>query len=130
MIGSLFDIGYDQVTHDQLIERIVETDLSIIIKSVAQVYQTLYDQSTYTINCGNCESFAHDVISLFGKGEVFWHDEMLDCSEKEVAYWSHCFVWFDNRAYDSQCPEGVDQWRELSCFVNNPLAKEPELQIV
>jgi len=47
-----------------------------------------------------------------------WHDEQPDCNEDEAFDWSHKFICYKGRYYDSQSPEGVDNWRELSCFQN------------
>ena len=130
MKGTLADIGYDANKHDALIEKVKGrnlTDIAEVIRAVAGVYQTLYDQDAYEINCGCCEDFAADVIAvLTGDGretdELFaaWHDNMLDCTEGEADWWSHKFVVYKGRYYDSQAPEGVDEWRQLPAFQNNP----------
>jgi len=121
MKGQLAEIGYEQSKHDAGIKAITATDLPAIIVAVAELYQDLYDQSPYYINCGNCEEFAHDVQDVFGRGEPFWQDEMSDCTELEAVYWSHKFLQVDGRFYDSQSPEGVDNWRELPLFATQPV---------
>lgn len=120
MKGHLSEVGYDQHTHDEMLKGIAAKDLPGIIVALVEVYERLYDQSAYEINCGNCEEFAADVIALYGQGELVWHDNMPDCTPEESDWWAHCFVMVDGRFYDSQTPDGVDHWRELPCFANNP----------
>jgi hypothetical protein len=123
MKGQLSEIGYDAKKHDAEIAKVCDrglTEISDLIEAVVQVYQTLYGQDDYEINCGNCEDFAHDVIDLMG-GEVI--DREGDGSNALVAVWndemdpehdgSHCFIRYRNRFYDSQIPEGTDDWRNL-----------------
>ncbi len=128
MKGHLSDIGYEQKQHDDLIQAVKDRRLPIsdTIEAVAEVYETLYNQDPYEINCGNCEEFAADVIDALGMVEgdtitALWHDEMPDCTAQENVWWSHKFIRFQGRYYDSECPEGVDEWRELPCFQNNPV---------
>jgi hypothetical protein len=126
MIGQLAEIGYDQDKHDAGIGAITATTLPAIIEAVTEVYRDLYDQSPAEINCGNCEEFAHDVKDAYGCGEPLWHDEMPDCSDSESVWWAHKFLEVDGRFYDSECPEGVDNWRELPCFANNPISTDTQ----
>ena len=128
MKGHLSEVGYDSDQHDQKINALKNKGLSITesIEAVVIIYQALYQQDAYEINCGNCEEFAHDVISVFTGGNGWinetddlcatWHDEQPDCSEDEKYCWSHKFICYKDKYYDSQSPEGVENWRELSCF--------------
>ncbi len=98
------------------------TEIEDLIDATVAVYERLYGQDAYHINCGNCEDFAHDVLDLLG-GETddlrgVWHDNMKDCTSREADEWAHCFIMFNGRFYDSQSSEGVDKWRELSAFVS------------
>ena len=122
MIGLLSEIGHVAEDHDAGIKQIKATTIETIIDAVCDRYFRLYSQTAQEINCGNCESFAHDVVGILGSGEVFWHEELLDCSKREAAYWSHCFILYNGKAYDSETPKGVNRWRDLPCFRNNPLA--------
>lgn len=92
------------------------TNITDIIDSLVALYRELYAADAYEINCGSCYDFACDLIDIYGSGDALWHDDMLDCTEQEAAYWSHCFTRINNKYYDSECPEGVDNWRELPCF--------------
>lgn len=100
-----------------------------MITKAIQYFLKAYDESPYQINCGLCEEFATDVLKRLGhpyKDEtdercMLWHDNMPDCTEEEAAHWSHCFIKWDGKFYDSECPEGVTEWRKLPIFVNNPL---------
>jgi hypothetical protein len=119
MKGHLSGLGYEQKAHDQMIAEITVTDIPEIVVAICAVYKRLYDQNPYEINCGNCEEFAADLIAVCGKGNMFWHDEMEDCTTEEEKWWAHCFVEVDGRFYDAECPNGVDNWRQIPCFVNN-----------
>lgn len=101
------------------------------IHAITRYYQTEYDLTPYDTNCGSCEEFAQDVIEHLGLEEgdeiaACWHDEMPDCTAEEAWYWSHKFILYQGKYYDSECPEGVTEWRELPCFRNHPVPK-PEV---
>ena len=85
------------------------------------------------INCGNCGCFADDLES-FGFGIAVWGDEI------ERKYWTpgienlcpdwfthfapgHCFILYEDRIYDSECPEGVDHVDKLP-FYQRQLASD------
>ena len=124
MKGPLECIGYCKETHDEAIEAVRQrglTEIEDLIDATVCIYERLYGQEAYDINCGNCENFAHDVIRLLGGWtddlKAVWQDDMKDCTSREVDE-SHCFIMFNGRFYDSQCSEGVDQWRELPVFAS------------
>lgn len=68
------------------------------------------------INGGDCEAFA-GLIEDQGFGEAMWGDELYDyqwsgCArswDDWVGFFApyHCFIRFEGRYYDSECPEGV-----------------------
>jgi hypothetical protein len=102
--------------------------------------------SLYDINNGNCEMFAQDVCDALGGENsllsVEWADSYSvdgDGDEWDVALiqktwpkcqpthgltWndvrlsvpSHAWIVFQNRHYDAECPEGVDNFFELPLF--------------
>lgn len=124
MKGHLSEIGYDQRRHDAEIEKIRKrglTDISKVIRAVVKVYEKLYDQDAATINCGNCEELAHDVISLMG-GEsgslvAVWNDELDETvNDGDCQKPSHCFIRYRGKYYDSETPEGVSEWEDLPIF--------------
>ncbi len=114
--------------HDQRIHALKNKGFTIsdAIKSIVAIYEDLHGLDDYKINCGNCEEFACDVIAVVTGGDgvtneskelyATWHDEQPDCKEYEKDEWSHKFIYYRGRYYDSQSPEGEDNWRDLSCF--------------
>jgi len=95
-----------------------------IIHKILEVYAIQHGVDAWHINCGQCEDFALDVIEAMGLDSfsMFWHDGMPDCTEEEAYTFAHCFIRYDGRFYDSECPEGVDSWRELPYFIAAALA--------
>lgn len=60
------------------------------------------------INTGMCEEYAGDLCELLPGAESLWNDD-LDTSQDS----GHCFTFYRDRYYDSECPEGVRDWRDL-----------------
>lgn len=89
------------------------------IREMLTVYAVQHGVDAWHINCGQCEDFARDVVEAMGlnSDSMFWHDDMSDCTEDEAYTFAHCFIKYAGRFYDSECPEGVDSWRELPYFI-------------
>lgn len=64
------------------------------------------------INEGWCADFADAVWRLFGDGVEVVNDEDLG----NVVY-THTFLKLGDRYYDSECLDGVDDWRQLPCLL-------------
>jgi len=101
------------------------SELELTIGEQVELVTEKYGDSAMEINSGNCELFAIGVIEAFGGYRLgaweCWADAMTDCSTQEGHTWSHCFIIFQGRYYDSECPEGVNAWRDLPFFVRNPI---------
>lgn len=78
-----------------------------------------------TINAGNCGDFANEIDDQIPGAIAVWGDELESSfwSEqfKMLAFWQdivwgHCFVMFNGRFYDSECPLGCDYPNELPFF--------------
>jgi hypothetical protein len=91
------------------------------IRKLLAVYADNYGLDAWHINCGECKEFALDVVEALGGDTdqlgAYWHDDMPDCTEVEAYTFAHCFIRYAGRFYDSECPEGVDSWRELPYFI-------------
>lgn len=89
-------------------------------------YKAEYGVSAYEINNGMCEDFADD-IEYIGFGNTTWGDEL------PIEWWSppirniidewlegyapyHCFIMYEDKFYDSECPEGCDYADELPYY--------------
>jgi hypothetical protein len=113
----LEEAGYCQELHDDTLAAIkakMPMSTADVIREVAGLYERHYGVSPSDINKGMCEDFSTDVLTVIGRGEVFWADDMLDGSWEE--HGAHAFFWLDGKYYDSESPEGVDDWKHLSFF--------------
>jgi len=86
---------------------------------------TWNDESPANINKGNCDSFAHDICMRFEDGEIYWGDEIPNFEWEDYYDPSgHCFFYFETEMgngdtglyYDSECPDGVKDPRQLPFF--------------
>ena len=96
----LAEIDYNQTTHDEGIDLIKQeklTSITDIINNLVSLYKYLYNVTPYQINCGMCEDFDYD---------------------KDIGG-THYFVCYKGKYYDSECPEGVEDWKQLPAFMNN-----------
>jgi hypothetical protein len=106
----LAEAGYDAEKHDAKIAAVRRRNLpniGKIIEAVADAYASLYDCE---INNGLCEDFAADVCSLVPGAEAWWDDEL---GKRPPETGSHKIIVFQGRYYDSECPEGTDDWKTL-----------------
>jgi hypothetical protein len=70
-----------------------------------------YGYSAEEINDGQCWDFAEDLQKLFPEGEVQDNRTLTGRDEG----WDHAFFRLDGRYYDSETPNGVDDWMQLPC---------------
>lgn len=104
-------------------ESLTPNSIPEAVIQLRELYDKHFDLSPKGINCGSCADFATDLIEIVGRGEVCWWDEM-DPTEDELAgitkyetyLPSHAFARIDGKIYDSQSPEGVDDWRDLHIY--------------
>ena len=100
-----------------------------ITQEIENLCDQYYDQLGLTakkINSGECGNFAADIVDL-GFGEDIWGDEL------PYNYWSksiqeiwdeflefyaggHCFIRYNGKYYDSQCPQGCNYPNELPYY--------------
>ncbi len=116
----LCEAGYEDAKHNLHIESIRKQKLPInkVIPAVVNLYIDLYEQDAIEINNGMCEDFAADVCSLVSNAKAFWLDEINpiikdEFGEKIRNITAHKVIKYRGRYYDSQCPEGTTNWKEL-----------------
>jgi len=78
------------------------------------------------INNGNCGEFANDVADQIPGAYAIWGDDLCPIlwSYKVIRLpdWftnfapGHCFIMYDGRFYDSECPDGCDFPDELPFY--------------
>lgn len=113
------EAGYEETRHNEWVEKIRAKNLSIdgVIENLCELYAALYGVTPYKINCGMCEDFANDVQDLVPGAEGFWGDELTEPYEDFYQYGYHHIIRYNGKYYDSQHPQGVDDFRNISAFL-------------
>jgi hypothetical protein len=83
-------------------------NISEVIRQVIREWNV----DPYEINNGSCESFAIEVIERMGG----YSDDLTDNASPTEDFPGHYWVEYKGRAYDAECPEGVDDWQNLPIF--------------
>ena len=132
----LSEIGYEAAPHDEAVDWVihccfqrkleVSERITFAIEQLVEMYEKLYNVSASEINEGLCEDFAQDLIKIMNRVwgydlESFWGEDLI--MNETGKSWeeidpidSHCFVEFDGTYYDSEAPEGVQNWKDLPLF--------------
>lgn len=75
----------------------------------------------YDINCGMCEEWAERVSQLYqeatGRDDVDVLDPGNVTGNPDDSLAGHVFLRHNGRFYDSECPEGVDDYLKLPLFI-------------
>lgn len=80
-------------------------------------------KDVYDINCGYCEDWAEEVREEYRKQtgndsvEVVGVGNLTGNPDDDLEY-GHVFLKLDNKFYDAETPEGVDDWRDLPLIKN------------
>jgi len=98
-----------------------------ITKAILELI-TKYGLTPFDINDGNCDSFANDITDM-GFGQAIWGDDLdMDLWSLDVQHiddWlgcfgaGHCFIWYNGKFYDSECPQGCDYPDYLPIYQRN-----------
>ena len=62
------------------------------------------------INNGYCADFATRVWDEFRAVRIVCDEDMGACE------YTHTFIGFEDKYYDAECTEGVEDWTMLPCF--------------
>ena len=86
--------------------------LSDIICDLRDEFCLIHKCDYRSINIGQCEDFAILVLDSMPEGEcdLMWDDELTTGD-----YLGHCFIVFKRLYFDSETPNGVNDWRILPC---------------
>lgn len=69
-----------------------------------------------SVNAGMCEEFAEALSAQLPGSEVVYTENYVDWGS--AAYpGGHAWVCYEGRFYDSECLEGVSDWRSLPFFL-------------
>ena len=67
------------------------------------IYAKQYDATPQDVNGGLCEDFAGDIVNM-GFGNVIWSG-------------AHCFVLYNGKYFDSECPQGCNHPDKLPFYL-------------
>jgi hypothetical protein len=83
-------------------------NITAAVKLLVKRYEEELGFTAAEINDGLCFNFADDLKVLVPEGVV---EDYFD-SEGD---WSHAYFCFEGRYYDSEAPEGVEDFMQLPC---------------
>jgi hypothetical protein len=64
------------------------------------------------VNNGNCDEAAHDVAEKIPGATPVYTEDVIDNDD-----WpGHCWVKWNGKHYDAECPDGVESWQSLPLF--------------
>jgi|6_EtaG_2_1085325.scaffolds.fasta_scaffold00288_38 hypothetical protein len=97
-----------------------------VIKALVAQYTSgvNFPMTVKDINNGMCEYFAQGVADEVEGAKVYWGDELTtDFWDIKLRFWvenhafGHCFIFFEDKFYDSEAPEGVDHPKQLPFYI-------------
>lgn len=92
----------------------------MIAEVIRQVLVDLEVVDPVDVNNGNCEAFADLVASRVPGARVLWDWEAPSKTDPANDFaWVHCFIHYEGKFYDSECPDGVEDWTQLPLFVRH-----------
>lgn len=78
------------------------------IKKLVEEYEKVENLSPEQINNGYCADFFSVIFERLGCPK-----EIIAGNDYEPEGFGHTWIIFENRHYDAECPEGVDDWKNL-----------------
>ena len=106
----------DDSKHKEEIQKNKSQLIEEIILQLTEIYQRLHGISPYEINCGLCEEFANEVCDLLPGAIADWGDAFTNENDNSDQYAYHCIIKYNDKFYDSEHPNGVKDFREISAF--------------
>jgi len=88
------------------------TEISVVIRDFI-IREGIDPQAT---NDGNCEWFAKEICKLIPDANLVSDTILWSLKSNEDGF-DHAFVEYKGRFYDSETPDGVDDWALLPFFV-------------
>ncbi len=73
------------------------------------------------INNGFCGDFAHAIWEHFNRSDAI---QATDDEELGGREYTHTFICFEERYYDAECVDGVDDWTQLPIFLDDNRAPQ------
>lgn len=72
--------------------------------------------SKFSINTGNCDYFAQELLEIFPDGNTMWGEDVPEKFPEGVDPDGHCFFELHGKFFDSESPKGVDSPHELQFY--------------
>lgn len=72
-----------------------------------------FKQDPRSINSGDCDLFAQELVSRLDYGEA---EELLNDDDEDDSFPNHAWAVIDGRYYDAEAPDGVEHWWDLPIF--------------
>jgi hypothetical protein len=76
----------------------------------------IWNVKPYDINNGQCEDFAMAVIKSMGGYSDTLEEVATESFNNTDDLPGHVWIYYGDKYYDAECPEGVSDWRELPIF--------------
>ena len=86
-----------------------------------------YKKTPCDINAGLCEDFAWSLAKKIPNARVSESNwDVIFVNKKGKKEWipTHFWITLNNRHYDAECPEGVDDYHDLPIFVRAGIQKD------
>ena len=118
-MALLYELVCDKELHNKAISHIkFEGSVSKVIRQLVEVWYNLHFLEATEINDGTCEDFARDVCGIIPGTSVNWDDVYPEIEHKKfgISHGIHAFVYYEEKYYDAEAPDGVDNWWELPLF--------------
>jgi hypothetical protein len=71
--------------------------------------------SPLSINTGNCDDFANDIVDACKCGQAIWGED-IGRLFKNVDPFGHCFFMYRGYFYDSEMPQGTNNPQNLPYY--------------
>jgi hypothetical protein len=91
----------------------LELNTEMPLPEVVRRLVAAYGVHPYSINSGNCDYFAEDL--LFAAKQLGNTGKLVTTPDDEGLP-GHCWALVSGRHFDAEAPEGVGNWRELPIF--------------
>lgn len=119
---------YNDIASEVQALKALNLSITDAINALVEVYADIHSLNPYSINCGCCEEFANDLSEIVFNAIPTWGDELTDPGDDVDLYGDHCFVEYDGKYYDAECPEGVEDFRQIPCFIHNQLPEKQRIE--
>lgn len=111
---------------DEMVDTIVEGaemySNKVGMLNITEAINKVVDEfggNAVSVNAGMCEDVAMEIESIIPGAELTdaWAETGGEVDPLDSKFGGHIFIKYNNKYYDAENPEGVDDWRDLDFFV-------------